>query len=238
MLAKNEVSCNISSKLNLWAKNMSDLYKELNEEIKEEALWNNLKKYAPILAVCATVAVASVGFYTWWDYHKINQIYKTGAGYLTAVLKVQANNVADGLKIFQSIEEDGNDYAALAMLNVASYDLHTKKFSEAAKKFQAIASNVNFSQFIRDVSSYYVVVSRLEAGEYGKLEGAITDLEKVNKADATFAPNIRELLLVLYIETKNKNKASELFLQMSTEQALPNSLAERVAQYQRLIAEL
>lgn len=217
---------------------MSDLYKELNEEIKEEALWNNLKKYAPVLAVCATVAVASVGGYTWWDNHKTNQIYKTGADYLTAVLKVQANNVTEGLKIFQSIETDNNDYAALAMLNLASYDLHTKKFSEAAKKFQAIADNTSFSQFIRDVSSYYVVVSKLEAGEYSKLDDAITALEKINKADATFAPNIRELLLVLYIETKNKNKASELLLQMSTEQTLPNSLAERIAQYQRLIAEL
>lgn len=216
---------------------MSDLYKELSDEIKEEALWKNLKKYAPVAAICATLIIAFVGFYTWWDHYKTNQIYKTGSAYLTAVLKVQADNIQEGLKIFESIKDDSNDYAALAMLNLASYELHTKKYSDAAKKFHAISINGNFSQFIRDVSALYEVICKLEAGEYASLEEAIIILEGLNRKDAIFASNIKELMLILYFETKNKAKASELLMQMSSDPSLPNSLAERVAKYKRIIAE-
>ncbi|MCE2993388.1 MAG: tetratricopeptide repeat protein [Alphaproteobacteria bacterium] len=213
---------------------MSDLAREIKEELREEKVFHFLKdnaRYFMIFAVCLVV-FSSLGL--WYKSYSKNQVYKDGSEYLTAVIKMQAGNMDEGLKKFEDLRENSSNYAAIANLNVAAFSIYGKQYAKAAAALDDVISNSSYDKILRDLAAFYKIVVNLESGNKDK-QYVIQDLQSYIKADSVYSLNAREVLATLYISEKKFDLAKEQLNAIQATENAPQTLLGRVKQYNALL---
>ncbi len=106
---------------------MSDIINEIKEAINQERMETFFKKYLPYLVGGAIIFITTFGAGLWYKHYTTNKIYKDGGEYISAINKIRAQNLDEGLKKFEDISKHDSNYAALANFNLASYAIFNKK---------------------------------------------------------------------------------------------------------------
>lgn len=213
---------------------MSDLAREIKEELREEKVFNFLKdnvRYFIIFAVCLIVFSSLM---LWYKSYAKNQVYKDGSEYLTAVIKMQAGSTDEGVKKFEDLRLGSSNYAAIANLNIAAFSIYSKQYAKAAAALDDVINNSSYDKLLRDLAGFYRIVVNLESSSK-ETKDIIEDLQNYIKADSVYALNAREVLATLYISQKNLDLAKEQVNAIQATANAPQTLLSRVKQYNALL---
>lgn len=110
---------------------MSDIFREVEEDVRRERLEKLWKQYGAYLMALAALVLAGVGAYQMWQRHEAAQRTQDATQFLAAQ---QIRNPADAAKTFAALSKTaGAGYVPLSRLEQAN------ALSQAGKKDQAVA---------------------------------------------------------------------------------------------------
>lgn len=214
---------------------MSDLAKEIREELREEKIFHFLKENARYFVLFCILLVAFSSIAIWYKSYSTNKIYQDGGEYLAAIMKIQAHSLDEGIKRFENIKDNSSNYGALANINLAAYAIYNKQYAKASSLLEEVADGASYDKVLRQFAGLYRIIVDLESGAIDK-EDTIKNLEIYLKSDSAYSPQARELLIVLYIDAKETTSAKEQIALVLNQPNMPETLLNRVRQYSSLLA--
>jgi hypothetical protein len=204
---------------------VSDIFREVDEEVRREQLkklWDRYGNYVVAAAVLLVAAVAAWRAYMWWEAKKAAE---TGAAFEAATTLAEAGKRSEAETAFAKIATDGT----------AGYR-HLARMREAAELAQgdAKAAIAAYDQIVADraVGPVLQDLAALRAGalliDTGALEEAQRRLEPLAANDRTFRHTAREFLVLAAWRAGDAPAAKRWFDLIMTDAQTPAATRSRV----------
>jgi hypothetical protein len=213
---------------------MSDIINEIKEAINQERMETFFKKYLPYLVGGAIIFITTFGAGLWYKHYTTNKIYKDGGEYISAINKIRAQNLDEGLKKFEDISKHDSNYAALANFNLASYAIFNKDPAKGSQILSEIANNSSYNTTLRHMAEMLKVQVDLDAKIITNKE-AMETLEAYIKKDTEFKFSAQETLAVIYLNEHLTEKALTLLNELTSDPKVPSGISMRANHYKALI---
>jgi hypothetical protein len=204
---------------------VSDIFREVDEEVRREQLkklWDRYGNYVVAAAILLVAAVAVWRAYMWWEAKKAAE---TGAAFEAATTLAEAGKRSEAETAFAKIATDGT----------AGYR-HLARMREAAELAQgdAKAAIAAYDQIVADraVGPVLQDLAALRAGalliDSGALAEAQRRLEPLAANDRTFRHTAREFLVLAAWRAGDATAAKRWFDLIMTDAQTPAATRSRV----------
>ncbi len=207
---------------------MSDIFKEVDEELQRDralVLWRRYGKYVIGAAVAIVAATAAYVLIT--DY-RAGQRAANAQRYLSA-LDLAADgarlDAADQLAKFATEAPPG--YSALARLQQAGFLVEEGRVSEAVLVYDSLAADMAVDEVYRELGLVLSVLHQVDEGDSAGLLGRI---EPVANGDGPWRHTATELAALLAQRSGDFAKAKDFYSQLTDDNTAPRSARERAAE--------
>lgn len=211
---------------------MSDVFEELNEDIRRDNMTKLWKKYGPwVIGICVLI-VAAVGGSAGYESYKKSQAVSASNAYLAYVeaLTVEGDDSA----LLKAVEDTGHKgYILLSKIAEADTFAKDENFIEAVKLYDIIAfdaSNVQNDRDLANIKAAYLLVDTASLDEMKKR------LENINVVENAFRFQAREILGLVAYRTEQYKEAHDIFTSLSANAQTPNNIRNRAEQVLLLLA--
>ena len=163
---------------------MSDIFHEVDEEVRRDKAAEFWKKYQNlILAGAALIVLASAGF-RYWQYERERALQAAGDQFQQALAALEGGKLDEAKAGFDKIAAEGpSGYRALAQMAAAGAKAQSDP-PGAASAFDAVAGDAAIDPLLRDAARLRAGLLRVGIpGEEQKGEAALTSL---SAADGPF----------------------------------------------------
>ena len=172
---------------------MSDIFQEVDEEVRREQLkklWDRYGHYAVAAAIVVVLGVAAWRGYGWWEAKKAAE---AGAAFETAATLAEAGKRSEAEAAFGKIATDGTSgYRHLARMREAA-ELAQTDPKVAIAAYDKIAADGAVGPVLQDLAALRAGALFIDAGS---LAEARQRLEPLAANDRTFRYTARELLVL------------------------------------------
>ncbi|CAK0743924.1 conserved hypothetical protein [uncultured Gammaproteobacteria bacterium] len=221
---------------------MSDIFREVEEDIREERMHKLVNQYGPVvLAIALAVVVATAGTVWWKGWRAARQEAET-TQFVAALApassqvddkgrpvgdeKVRALAAAEALAKFAQGTDPAK--AALARLYEAGLRGHQGGEAEAvAAVFDRLAAESGTDPALRDLATLLAVLRRVDSGDPVVLR---SQLGPLSVEASPWRYTARELLALLALRTGEQDQARTLFQQLAEDPGAPEAVRGRAAE--------
>ncbi len=200
---------------------MSDIFQEVDEEVRRDKAAEFWKKYQNlILAGAALVVLASAGF-RYWQYEAEKARQSAGDQFQQALAALEGGKLDEAKAGFDKIAGEGpSGYRALAQMAAAGAKAQPDP-QGAAAAFDAVAGDAAIDPLLRDGARLRAALIRLDIpGEEQKAEAALTGL---SAGDGAFRRIARlELAAAALARNDYDDAAKELDLVLGDPEVSPD----------------
>ena len=156
---------------------MSDIFREVDEEVRQEQIVTFLKRYGKYLAAAIIAAIVAVAGYRFMEDRTRDARAAQGDSFDAAILLADEGKTGDALTRFQAMGKDASDsYGLLARFREAELQNKAKDVKAAQATYDAIAADSGVARVYRDLAAYYSASLMLESGGGPELEKRIKDM--------------------------------------------------------------
>ena len=170
---------------------MSDIFREVDEEVRRDQLkklWERYGIFMIALAVLFVAAVAGWRGYQWWQ---TKLAAESGSAFTAAVSLSEQGKHEEAEAAFAKIAKEGTaSYRALAAMREAGA-LAQRDPKAAVAAFDALASNRALGPVMQDLAALRAGFALVDTASYEELRSRI---EPLTSADRTFRHSGRALL--------------------------------------------
>jgi hypothetical protein len=214
---------------------VSELFDEVDEEIRRDQLKKLWDKYSILVIAGAILIIAGVGGWRGYQYFEAKKAAEAGAAYEAASELSNANKHADAEAAFAKLAATApSGYRVLARLRAAT-ELAARDPQAAAKEFDEIAADRSISAADQDLAKIRAAGLMLETTPYTNM---IQRLEPATSPNSTYRHTARELL-ALSAWRSNDVAATRKWLDLiATDVETPASLRNRAELLQALLPPL
>jgi hypothetical protein len=212
---------------------MSDIIREVDEELRRERLANIWKKYGGLIAFGAFLLVAATAGWRGYEYYAGKQAEAASERFVAAQkLAADATKTGEAIAAFKAITADApSAYRLLARFSAAA-ELGQKDAKEGASAFEAIANDSSVEQLMRELASIRgaaLVVDTADVAEMQKrLAPALAD-------GSAFRHSANELLALAHLRAGNQTEAQKLFLLLAFDPETPPGMRNRAQRLQAML---
>ena len=217
---------------------MPDILDEVLYEAKEK---RNEKIYEQIISLAiisvVVVLIAIVG-YSWYNNRKLRILHEEGGAYIESSLKVATQDLAqlhtmmqEDVATLENLAKNGTTiYSALAALKHASILAYQNKFEEAATQYQLAMNKAEATDWLVDYAAFMKINSQLMGGTI-TISETIKQLEDYIRTHRTFEGSAEALLLTLFLENQEIEKAKALSLSILQDNSKKGSVIKDIAKF-------
>ncbi|QOZ25517.1 tetratricopeptide repeat protein [Bradyrhizobium sp. CCBAU 51753] len=212
---------------------MSELFDEVDEEVRRERLQKLWDKYSLHIIALAILIVAGVGGWRGYEYLEAKKAAEAGAAFDRAAELSEQNKHAEAEAAFADLAAKApTGYRNLARLRMAA-EVATRDQPAAAKLYDEIAADrsvggpeqdlarIRAAQLVMDTATYPNMLQRLEATATAK--------------DSTFRHTAREMLALSAWRANDATAARQWLDQIANDGDTPPSLRSRAEALQALL---
>lgn len=200
---------------------MSDIFREIDEELREDRMKAQLKRWGPIVGTVAVLIIAGVAGWMYWQ-----DLTQRTSEAETALL-IQATTVGDGEALAQLAAEAGPGVAVLARLRAGAVAAAEDDLPTAISWYEGVSADSDVDAVWRDYASFMVVWLQLDSGDTVDLRGRLAPLAA---ADHALTFSAREALALLDMRDGRRGDALAAFQGLSEEENLPPATFRRVGE--------
>jgi len=204
---------------------VSDIFHEVDEEVRREQLkklWDRYGNYVVAAAVLVVVVLAAWRGYQWWEAKKAAE---TGAAFEAAAALAEAGKHADAEAAYAKIVADGTaGYRHLARLREAA-QLAQVDAKAAIAAYETIAADASVGPVLQDLAALRAGAMLVDAGSFDEARRV---LEPLTGSDRTFRHTAREMLVLAAWRAGDVAAAKRWFDVISTDVQTPSATRSRV----------
>lgn len=170
---------------------MTDIFQEVDEEVRREQLkklWQQYGNYLVAGCLLIVAAVAAWRGYQWWE---AKQAAQAGTAFEQAVAFAQAGKHQEAEAAFAKLATDGTaGYRMLARLREAA-QLAPTDSKAAVSAYDQIAADNSAGQVMQDLAAVRAGILLVDTAPYSEMRSR---LEPLTAPERTFRHSARELL--------------------------------------------
>jgi hypothetical protein len=147
---------------------MSDIFREVDEEVQRDQVENLWKRYQTPFIVLAVLIIAATGAWSYYKSERTKAAEAANARFLAAVADAEAGKSADAVAAFDAIAKNGPPgYATLARLRGAEEIAKTDK-AKAIELLDALSEDKKVDSLTREVAGLRSAIYTMELGDREK----------------------------------------------------------------------
>ncbi len=204
---------------------MSDIFHEVDEEVRREKLqqlWERHSNLIVAFALLIVLAVAGWRGYEWWEAKKAAE---SGTAFEAAVSIAEAGKPAEAQAAFAKLAQDGSTgYRILARFRDAA-QLGKSDPAAAVQAYSALAADSSLGQTLQDLA---LIRAGLIMVDSAPLADVTAKLEPLTAAGRPFRHTARELLALSAWRTGDRAAAKRWFDVIATDAETPAGTRQRI----------
>ena len=213
---------------------MSDVFREVDEDLRREQLKRLWDRFAPYIIGLAVLIVLGVSASKIWEYWTEHQAQTNGDRFVAALDLADQGKSADSIKALQAIVSDGTgSYPILAQFRIASEKGDSGDQTGAIADYDAIAARTNISLDVRNMARLRAALLLVDTATTADITKRIGDLAAVGNAWHNTA---REILALSAWHTGDYVGANQYFGQIDADQEAPMDMRQRAEVMLAMIA--
>ncbi len=207
---------------------MSDIFDEINEDLRAERAQALLRRYGGLLAGLCVLAILGVGAYQGWKYYQARQTARQAELYLGAM------RIADGpdgtqrqaaLPDFAKLAQDGNPgYRTLSRLREAALKADAGDGAAASALWNAVAGDTAADPLLRDLANLEWAMHQIDGGDPEAVAARLAPLAQGNNPWHSLAQEQQGLLAMRQGKT---DAARDIFKRLGQDVAAPDGVRGR-----------
>ena len=211
---------------------MSELFDEVDEEVRREQLKKLWDRYSIYVVAAALLIIAAVGGWRAYQYLEAKKAAEAGAAFDAAVELSEQNKHAEAEAAFSKLATSApSGYRMLAKLRAAA-EVATRDPQAGARMYDDIAADRSIGAEQQDLARIRAAGLLLDTASY---PSTLQRLEPATKPDATFRHTAREML-ALSAWRANDTAAARQWLDMIANDAeTPSAMRSRAEALQALL---
>ena len=206
---------------------MSDIFREIDEELRRDnllKLWSRYGRY--IIAIAVFALVVAGGIVAWRD-HQLSERRAQSTRYAAALTLARDGKEADAVKVFAAIADEGGGYAILASFEEAALMARSGDREGSAAAYDRIAAASELDSNLRGLAVLLSVMQRMPDADP---HTTIDRLAPLTASDNPWRPSAIELTALARLKSGDKTGALDLFKSLADDSATPQNLRARAAE--------
>ena len=204
---------------------MSDIFKEVDEEVRHDEAVRLWEKYQGALIALAIIVVAATAGWRFYDYQRTQKAQEAGAKYQAALVLSreakgpEANAALKGL----AAADTPAGYRALASLRLAGETGRTDA-AAGAKAFDALAADASLDPLLQAVAKLRAALLRLDTADAAELKSRLDPLAGPGEP---FRHSAREMLGLAALKAGDIDAAGRWFDAIVIDADAPQPVRDR-----------
>jgi hypothetical protein len=216
-----------------WGKSVSDIFQEVDEEVRREQLKKLWQRYGNYIVAACVLIVAGVAAWRGYDWWETKKAAESGAAFEQAVTLAEAGKAQDAEAAFTKLANDGTaGYRVLSRLREAAELAHTDP-KAAIKAYEDLAADQAAGRVIQDMAALRIGFLQVDTSSYADLRAR---LEPLTAADRPFRYSARELLALSAWKNGDAAAARQWADMIITDPQTPPGARSRAEMLSELIA--
>jgi hypothetical protein len=211
---------------------VSELFDEVNEEVRRDQLKRLWDQYSIYIIAVALLIIAGVGGWRGYQYLEAKKAGEAGAAFDKAVELSEQNKHAEAEAAFADLAAKApSGYRVLARLRMAA-EVANRDPQGAAKMFDEIAADRSVGTAEQDLARIRAAQLQLETTTYPNM---LQRLEPATTPSSTFRHTARELLALSAWRANDSTAARQWLDMIANDGETPPSLRSRAEALQALL---
>lgn len=206
---------------------MSDIFREIEDELRRDnllKLWKAYSKY--VIAGVVLLLVIAGGIAGWLD-HLAAERQEAGGQYTEALGLARAGKDADAAKEFATLAQRGAGYSAAAELEQAELLAKQSDSNAAIALYDKIAASPNAPTELRDLA---VLLSVMRGLPHENPQTAIARLAPLTANGNPWRASALDLTAAAKLEAGDRAGAREIYKRLADDLSVPQGLRARAAE--------
>lgn len=207
---------------------MADVFKEVDEALREDRFTKLWKRYSRAVIALAVAVVAAVAGLQGWRAYDLNRRSELSDRYAAALEQAVAGQTAPALNAFADLSNSGDGgYPGLAAFERARMLAESGDLDGAVATWGRIAENTALGPGFRSVAVLLSAMHRLDDGDPAALRERLEPLAVVGQP---FRASALEMLALLALREGDRETAREHYTKIADDRAAPSGVRARAAQ--------
>ena len=208
---------------------MSDIFREVEEEVRKDKLLALWKKYGVYVIIAAVALVAGTGLRVVWREYQQNRQAEDAAAFAQAGNLLAEGQVKDAAAAYAGLAKDANGgYAVVAAFHAAQAQEKAGDIGAAVATYDKLAGESEAGPALRDVAR--LSAAMLRSGE-APLEEMQKRLAPLDADDNPWRFSARELLAAARLRSGDEKGARELLNGLAEDAGTPAGVRARAEQF-------
>jgi hypothetical protein len=203
---------------------MSDIFKEVDEDIRRDQLRKLWDRFGPYVIGLAVLIVVATAGYRGWEFWRERQAETSGDQFAAAIDLATAGKHDEAIAALQTLEKDGTGgYPVLAQFRIGGEQALKGDTTAAIATFDAIAAS-NAPVEIQNMARLRSALLLVDTASVADLEKRVGDLAATGNA---WRHTAREILGLAAYRTGDLKAAQKYYTDLNTDTDAPNEIHQR-----------
>jgi hypothetical protein len=211
---------------------MSDIFHEVDEDVRRDKVVSFWKRYQTPIFVIAFLIVAATGGWSYYQNEHLKAAEAANERYRAAEALAHDGKREEAVAAFQALAKDGpKGYASLARLRTAGVLAGIDK-AKAIAAYDSIAEDASVDKLTQEVARLRAAILSMEDNDRQKME---TRLGPLVTSTGPFRYSAQEWIALDALENGDFDEAQRVFDLLLTDREAPQAMRQRAAAYQGLL---
>lgn len=204
---------------------MSDIFREVDEEVRRERLQQIWDRHSGLIIAVALLVVLGVAGWRGYEYWEAKKAAESGTKFEAAITLAEEGKHPEAQAAFANIAAEGSSgYRMLARFREAA-ELGRTDQAAAVKAYDALAADSGLGRTLQDLATVRAGLLLVDTATLADLNAR---LEPLTGPDRTFRHTARELLALAAWRTGDTTAAKRWFDMITTDAATPSGTRARI----------
>ncbi|MEQ9641103.1 MAG: tetratricopeptide repeat protein [Alphaproteobacteria bacterium] len=207
---------------------MSDIFREVDEDVRKDQLTSLWKKYGVFVIAAAVALVLGTAASVAWREYQASVRTQEAQAYLDAITALQESDTGPALGQLGKLAADGDTgYATLARLQEAAALQRSGDGQAAVASYDTMAEDDDVPEIYRDLARLLAVLILLDDGASEAVSARVNALLA---PDNPWRFNAREVDAILALRDGNREAAANKFKSLADDNEAPAGMRSRARQ--------
>ncbi|MBV9859770.1 MAG: tetratricopeptide repeat protein [Alphaproteobacteria bacterium] len=206
---------------------MSDIFREIDEEIRRENLLQLWSRYGRYIIAAVVLALLAAGAVVAWRDHQRSERESQSTRFAGALALTQQDKDSDAAKAFAAIAQEGGGYGTLAAFEEADLLGKSGDAKAAVAAYDRLAGSGSLDPELRDLA---VLLSVMREPADTDPKTTVDRLAPLTAAGNPWRPSALELTAAAKLKAGDRAAALDLYKSIADDVTTPQGLRARAAE--------